>query len=285
MPDVNQLPPPPRRPKQSYRGTNGFTDPIRLRVQGLTHLPNLHEKPPGTDDAAARAHTRRVRDAVERRRFGEDVLQLKGTYFPGVAAAKEMDELPETSTSVKERMKQLQERHFEEMQTLHDWQAQDYLEESRDMYLTKDVAVMNTDIDSFYKTLHAPRMHMIEPFDEAVSSHRYAHLSTLAVLRRQQSNLMTQEDNTRRRLDAKFPADISEYRAIRNKDIQIRVARFLTSDSNGKDKMMSEFQWAWRQVKALSDEYAKNVEFQAEIQDRLREVEARDPRRKPSTAG
>lgn len=72
-----------RRAKAQYKETNGFQDPVRRRVQGQVPGPELHKRPPNTDKAAVYAYNREVHDAVERRRFAEDVLELKGSYFPG----------------------------------------------------------------------------------------------------------------------------------------------------------------------------------------------------------
>lgn len=76
-----------RKPKSLYRDTNGFTDVPRTRVQGITRLPNLHVPITSLEETLAVEHRKDINDAVERRRLAEDVLSLKGSYFPGYVSA------------------------------------------------------------------------------------------------------------------------------------------------------------------------------------------------------
>lgn len=76
-PDMN------RKPRPLYRDTNGFTDAPRARVQGITRLPNLHAPITSLEETLAVEHRKNFNDAVERRRLAEDVLSLRGSYFPG----------------------------------------------------------------------------------------------------------------------------------------------------------------------------------------------------------
>ncbi|CCM02616.1 uncharacterized protein FIBRA_04719 [Fibroporia radiculosa] len=306
-----------RRPKPAYKNLNGFMDPTRMRIQGQMPTVNLHGDPSGSREADF-SRAKNVRDAVERRRNVEDALLLKGSFFPGLAAAKELVESPETAAGTERRIQELRVRHWDEMQTLLDWQTQDYFQEAMDRHdSNNDDQKSNSDEDvhadrhfeSFYQSLHtdpAP----FSCFDDVLSAHRYAHLRTINGLLNQHAAQAEKEDAARRKRDAQFPAGIEEYRAIRNKDIQIRMARFLMADSNTKDRMMSEFQWAWRQVQSLVDEFSKNVrfsrnvseilarhqahqpaqglvlveDFKREVESAIRQTEATDPRRKPSTA-
>ncbi|KAH9839998.1 uncharacterized protein C8Q71DRAFT_702884 [Rhodofomes roseus] len=271
-----------RRPKDTYRNNNGFMDEARARVQGTTRLPNLHASTADLDASKVAEHQRAVRDAVERRRFAEDVLLLKGSYFPGVATAKELNEQAETATYVKERINDLRKRHLETMQKVYEWQADDHNAEARDRYLPKDDAVTDSQTDAFYHSLHGPYPHEKSVFDDAVSSLRYAHLDNLSGLRRQHAALAAKEEEERRRRDAQFPADLATFHAIQSKDTQLRIAKFLTSDNQGKERMLSEYRWAWRQVKNLTDEFKTNETFEAEIKALLRELETHDPRRRPT---
>ncbi|OSX64091.1 hypothetical protein POSPLADRAFT_1054708 [Postia placenta MAD-698-R-SB12] len=291
----------PARPKEVYRDRNGFVEPINLRISGQVPVPNLHVKPTTSDPNVKAAYAKSLRNGAERRRFAEDVLLLKGSYFPGwaflsgptgarktnhggmpnsVEAARELDAQRETSDSVQRSIDDLKARHKEEMQTLYDWQADDYFEEARQACFSKDEEVTDPNIDTFYHSLHTPHPPMVASFDNAVSAHRYAYLSTLKNLTRQHAGLTREEEDRRRRADAQFPASLAEYRTIRSKDTQLRIARFLTADNTARDKMMDEFQWVWRQVKPLIDEYESNTDFKLEVQASMRQVETHDPRRK-----
>lgn len=270
----------PARPKEVYRDRNGFVEPINLRISGQVPVPNLHVKPTTSDPNVKAAYAKSLRNGAERRRFAEDVLLLKGSYFPGVEAARELDAQRETSDSVQRSIDDLKARHKEGMQTLYDWQADDYFEEARQACFSKDEEVTDPNIDTFYHSLHTPHPPMVASFDNAVSAHRYAYLSTLKNLTRQHAGLTREEEDRRRRADAQFPASLAEYRTIRSKDTQLRIARFLTADNTARDKMMDEFQWVWRQVKPLIDEYESNTDFKLEVQASMRQVETHDPRRK-----
>ncbi|PCH44497.1 hypothetical protein WOLCODRAFT_139037 [Wolfiporia cocos MD-104 SS10] len=271
---------PERGPKPSYQGENGFVDPLRLRVQGQVQLPNLHAKPSSTDEAEVGRHSRQVHDAVERRRFAEDVLRLKGSYFLGVAAAQEMEKRKDTAASIKESIVDLKTKHSEELQTLYDWQAEDYLEEMQQRCFSKDDSIASPEIDSLYSKLHKSRTELVETFDDNVSMFRYGHHRALSGLMKHHAALVKGEEKQRRERDKQFPADIAAYRAITNKDVQLRIARFLTADSIARDRMQDEFGWVWRQVQSLVDEYNRNSDFKTEIQGLIRGVEARDPRRR-----
>jgi len=48
-----------------------------------------------------------------------------------------------------------------------------------------------------------------------------------------------------------------------------------------RDKTMSQFGWAWKQVTPLCEEYSKNEAFKSEVQEIVKQVEVpSDPRRK-----
>ncbi|KAH9939151.1 hypothetical protein B0H21DRAFT_50111 [Amylocystis lapponica] len=280
-----------RRPKASYRDSNGFLDSTRLRAQASVPTPNMHvvakaSVPPrdtyATDspDPALAPERQALRDAVERRQFAEDVLQLKGTYFPGLTAAKEMEERPETAASIKEHISDLQRQHYVDLRTLYAWQADDYLDDALDRYHANDDAA--PELDEHYQAVRGQNSALMSAFDEAFSAHCYAHLGTIIPLFEQHAQLAVQEEDERRRRDAQFPMSIAEYRAIRNKDIQMRVARFLMADIITRERMTTQYGWVWRQTKPLSDDYQINRVFKLEIDSSVNDIEARDPRRKPS---
>jgi hypothetical protein len=83
---------------------------------------------------------------------------------------------------------------------------------------------------------------------------RHAHLSQELVLQRRIVELNKSER-------AMFPSSVREYHALKNKDVQLRIARFLMMDSVGKEKIMSEFGWTWKKVQKLDEQYEHNVSF------------------------
>jgi hypothetical protein len=103
-------------------------------------------------------------------------------------------------------------------------------------------------VQEFYKSNRLSIKYQLE-CDDAISRIRYSHLQTLLPL---QKKLVA--------LSARFPESIDAYHALNNnKDMQLRVAKFLSAPSNMRDGMLSEFRWAWRQVKPLLDDFERDV--------------------------
>jgi hypothetical protein len=104
-------------------------------------------------------------------------------------------------------------------------------------------------------------------------------------------------EEMRKRREVHFPQSAAEYYTIEDKDLQQRLARFLTSDAIVQEQMLTEYGWTSRQVQGLKEVYSKEVRlirsishhiqktylqptFRDEIQRRVAVV--RDPRRKPT---
>jgi hypothetical protein len=88
---------------------------------------------------------------------------------------------------------------------------------------------------------------------------RVDYLKRILPLHKRRAELERKEEEARRRRDAQFPGNLDEYYAIRDSEIQLRVARFLTADSQTQDTIMTRFGWAWRHVQPLKTEYQSNV--------------------------
>ena len=76
------------------------------------------------------------------------------------------------------------------------------------------------------------------------------------------------EAEQRRRSHANFPMTVTDFLAIRDKQHQLHICRFLMLADTIQDKdelrskrddIMTTYQWVWRQVTPLCEEYAKNV--------------------------
>jgi hypothetical protein len=111
---------------------------------------------------------------------------------------------------------------------------------------------------SLYKETRKPHVYESE-WDDAVYRVRMAHLKQILPLQKKRAELESQENEARRQLDAHFPRSSNEYRAMRSKDRQGRIARFLLADEREKERMMTQFGWASRQVAPLKNEYLTNV--------------------------
>jgi hypothetical protein len=76
------------------------------------------------------------------------------------------------------------------------------------------------------------------------------------------------EAEQRRRAHANFPMTVTDFLAIRDKSHQLHVCQFLMLEdtipdkgelTSKRDPIMTKYQWVWRQVTPLCEEYAKNV--------------------------
>jgi len=175
--------------------------------------------------------------------------------------------------------------HSKELEDIYDSHTQDYHREALDRYLTKDdtqylakgennpLAVASyTQLDNIFKETHRSRYY-VHHWATDVDRLRYAYLTQALPLQRQLATLTLLER-------AIFPASSQEYFDIKNKDIQLRIARFLMADDLGKEKMMKEFGWSWGKVKTLCEVYDRMPSFQTEILLRVKQVEAKDPRKR-----
>ena len=87
---------------------------------------------------------------------------------------------------------------------------------------------------------------------------RYTYISQLLALEKKRTEVEVREEEIRKRRAQLFPISSDDFKG-KAKDIQLRAARFLVADSVKQEKMMSEFNWAWRQVQPLKDIFAKDV--------------------------
>ena len=94
--------------------------------------------------------------------------------------------------------------------------------------------------------------------DSEYDMYRYLHLRSLNAWTKRRDDLREREESERKTREAQFPSTISQFNAAPN-DLQFRVARFLLADRAEKERMCDQFGWAYRQVKPLEEDFAKNV--------------------------
>jgi len=95
-------------------------------------------------------------------------------------------------------------------------------------------------------------------FNHETTLVRLAHVEAIAPLR-YKLVLKQREEDSRKRREVHFPQNATEFNTIQDKELQQRIARFLTSDAIVQDKMLTEYHWGWRQVMGLKEEYVKDV--------------------------
>ena len=95
--------------------------------------------------------------------------------------------------------------------------------------------------------------------DIAVLNHSYH--SILLPLYQRRAELEAREEEERKRREADFPLTKEEF-ATKGRDVGRRAVVFLTTtDTAAKEKMLSEYGWAWRQVRPLMEVFEKDVSF------------------------
>ena len=95
--------------------------------------------------------------------------------------------------------------------------------------------------------------------DDAFSTVRYTHLKTLTQLVAKRNALKTQDKSAQQRRDQWFPQTVLQYNHITDRDVQLRVARFLTSSTTEQERMMDEFKWPSRAVQPLRSAFKSDV--------------------------
>ena len=87
-------------------------------------------------------------------------------------------------------------------------------------------------------------------------------------LREKLAKVEANEAEERRRAEANFPMTVTDFLAVRDKSHQLHVCQFLMLEdtiadkgelTSKRDPIMTKYQWVWRQVTPLCEEYAKNV--------------------------
>jgi hypothetical protein len=109
-------------------------------------------------------------------------------------------------------------------------------------------------------------------WEDSIARLRHSHLQHVNFLRKSYHDLeqeieaqMAKEEAERKVQEAQFPKSIEDF-YMKPKDVQHRAARFLLlTDSAKQEKTLSEFGWAWRQVKPLLDEMEGNVSRDCKI--------------------
>ncbi|KAF8269686.1 hypothetical protein EI94DRAFT_1785240 [Lactarius quietus] len=220
------------------------------------------------------------RSDLENHAFAQYILQEHGTYFP---KPSDMSGLVESVPNLKQRINQLQAQHLDELEKLYAHQASRYLDDALDRYLARDEEAGGgyaQAIEELYDGSRRGRTNLEATFDRETTLVRLAHTETVAPLLLKTATKEKEGEEFRKRREAQFPQSAAEYHMNHDKELQQRLARFLTSDAIIQEKMLTEYGWTWRQLQGLKEVYAKESTFRDDIQRRVAVV--RDPRRKPT---
>ncbi|KAI9464483.1 hypothetical protein BJY52DRAFT_1249381 [Lactarius psammicola] len=220
------------------------------------------------------------RSDLDKHEFAQYILQEHGTYFPKFS---DMSVFVESAPNLKQRINQLQAQHNAELEKLYAHQAARYLDDALDRYLAQDEDADSgyvKTVEELYDGSRRGRTSLETTFDRETTLVRLAHMETVAPLQLKTATKQKEEEELRRRREAQFPQSAVEYYTHQDKELQQRLARFLTSDAIIQEKMLNEYGWTWRQVQGLREVYSNEATFRDDIQRRVAVV--RDPRRKPS---
>ncbi|GJE90336.1 hypothetical protein PsYK624_064670 [Phanerochaete sordida] len=265
-----------QRAFRSRQPENGFVKPILEELDDAQPLPILSSAISGP-----KAYKEMLmRDLVDKHRLVEDMLHIKGSYFPGLEAMQLATKAP-TASDLTNLVEEAQRQHKEEIEKLMDLQAKDHLSRVLDLYQSTDGIVNLPELDEF---IGATATSTNPVFDDAMVEYdyyRWAHLKTLSGLMKRREELLAKETSERKLRDAQFPRTIAQWTAL-DRDTQLRVARFLVADKSTQERMLSQFGWAWKQVEPLKGDYQHNSTFQGDINMRARDADAGDPHRNAS---
>lgn len=262
-----------RQPKETHKGKNGFRE---------KHIP-LH--PTNPDDLA-----------ISRHHFAQYVLASKGPYNgPSLKELKATPNAPpvETLAMVEDKIKELKKQHQEDIELLAAFQAAEYRQEVLSRYNCIDDSMMGVDTEDLVQVDYLaalnelysdarPMKRFQHDMDDALSQIRYNYLKSLLSLFSQYRTLKARETRIRRQRDARFPSSIEEFHNIPERDVQLRIARFLLCSTSEQERMMHDHGWAWRAVNPLISAFKTNEEFKNEILESAKDVQPLDPRRRPT---
>jgi len=274
-----------RVPSPSKRGMNGFTE-TPVDASRVLLLPTGDKGDDGDDEVIAVSD-----EALHRYRQAMYILTQKDRPMPTLAQMTEEIREAEDSARLDVRIKRLKQQHLDDLQRLYFAHAEEYHEEVLHRHNSKDetqylssgenntaVIASYERLGRLYRDVRDAASYEIHWHDD-IAHMNYAYQQENLHLRGKRKALRAREEEIRKREDAQFPRDITDWRT-KSRDVRLRVARFLDGDSARQDRMMTEFGWAWRQTLSLKEEYSKSEEFQDEVRDLLSVHEVKDPRAK-----
>jgi hypothetical protein len=90
----------------------------------------------------------------------------------------------------------------------------------------------------------------------------HTHYELLLPLQRKRAELEAKEEKERKEREAQFPRTKEDF-YTKSQDVQERVVKFLCLASNkdtvAQERMMSQYNWAWRQVEPLVKVFNEDV--------------------------
>ena len=170
--------------------------------------------------------------------------------------------------------------HLKDLERLYTIQAMDYKADVKDQYLSFDEFELENpgtelsaiEVNSHHDHLSLPdrtffqeiyengpiKFSIENTWDNEYDQTRYTYLSQFLVLQKRQQQIMAQRERERKEFERQFPQTKEEFEN-KPKDMQTRVARFLVAEKAQKEKLLAEFDWAWRQTEPLEKIFKTDV--------------------------
>lgn len=95
--------------------------------------------------------------------------------------------------------------------------------------------------------------------NDIVEQVRHERLRELITLHKKRINLERTEDDARVNRETQFPMSITDYRNMVSRPAQLHVARFLTSDADGRERIRISSRWTREETESLTQVYNNNV--------------------------
>jgi len=271
-----------RLPSSRYKGQNGF-------FPDATGL--------GRDSEGAAMLSRAVFD---QHRTAQYILTQKDSPIPSLQEMEKDISKPDTIASVKEKIEAAKKQHTSDLERLYLLQSEEYLEEAHDRYLAKDDLLYlasgenNPKIKESYTALEKlyerdrRELYQLGVWNNDYELMRYTHMSELVSLYRRLQEVKKEAEareararEAQKRREAEFPASVEEF-FTKPEDVQRRAVLLLTtSDPHQQERLLTEYGWAWRQVRPLQEAFQKQDKFKAEIMSRRITIDTvKDPRKR-----
>ncbi|KZV98759.1 hypothetical protein EXIGLDRAFT_763230 [Exidia glandulosa HHB12029] len=250
----------PRKPKDQFRGTNGFDEPAPSSLDPLQVV-----------------------------QFALDNL---GSPFPSADTLRATGRQGKTLQTVKARIQTVKKQQEEELARAYEFRNTENLDlvDQQRLGILLDVhpsptiiaSKMQSDDEAELTDLANMRRMQEHATDDLVSRVRHGHIQTLAALRREQLQLEKHESKrsvsfSNPTPSNKFPQTPEEFAALTDLSFKLRVARFLKSSPSNQD---AHNNWTDEDVNPLMRTLRYDVKFRTLVEKLLNDVKASDPRQR-----
>ncbi|KIM38305.1 hypothetical protein M413DRAFT_244181 [Hebeloma cylindrosporum] len=228
-----------------------------------------------------------LQTALDAHRIAAFTIAQKRRSIPDFEELEKAETEPEDELKlINERITLLGDNHLKDLERLYTIQAINYKAEVKDQYVSfneSELEVPGTEpsvIEEIFANGPVKEFSIENTWNNDYDLIRYTYLSQVLGLQKRRQQIQAQRERERKEFEKQFPQTTEEFES-KPMDMQIRVARFLTAEKAQKEKLLSEFDWAWRQTEALEKIFKADQLFASEVRSMLLSVvqSSRDPRR------